>query len=252
MKKKLSILLVFIFLLACTTAKNKPLPTLVATAIPLSTLPASLSDTTPLLLSGQTAVVTHIVDGDTIDVDLAGSIYRVRYIGMDTPERGDFFYHEATEANRQLAEGQTVTMVKDVSETDRYGRLLRYVYLPDGTFVNAELVKQGYAQIATYPPDVKYQELFAQLQQEARNAGLGLWGDVAVTSVPVEVLLPTITAVFATLPPSTNCDPAYPTVCIPPRPPDLDCGSISYQDFQVLEPDPHGFDRDNDGIGCES
>lgn len=259
---KYTILLIWIFLFACTTPQNEPLSTPAATAVSIPTLPAAPSPTAELQVetgdvTGQTAVVTRIIDGDTVDVDLGGTTYRVRYIGIDTPERGDFFYHEATEANRQLVEGQTVTLVKDVSETDRYGRLLRYVYLLDGTFVNAELVGQGYAQMLTYPPDVKYQELFAQLQREAREAGLGLWGgEVAATSVPVEVIQPTITAVFATplatLPPSTTCDPAYPTVCIPPEPPDLDCGSIPYQDFQVLEPDQHGFDRDNDGIGCES
>lgn len=231
---KYTILLIWIFLFACTTPRNEPLPTPAATAVSIPTLPASPSPTAELQVetgdvTGQTAVVTRIVDGDTIDVDLAGTTYRVRYIGMDTPERGDFFYHEATEANRQLVEGQTVTLVKDVSETDRYGRLLRYVYLPNGTFVNAELVRQGYAQILTYPPDVKYQELFAQLQREAREAGLGLWGGAADTS-PGEPTQLMETAVFATplatLPPSTPCDPAYPTVCIPPEPPDLNCGSI--------------------------
>lgn len=259
MNTKYTILLIWIFLFACTTPQNEPLPTLAVTAVAIPTLSASPPPTVEQIetgdVTGQTAVVTRIVDGDTIDVDIEGTTYRVRYIGMDTPERGDFFYHEATEANRQLVEGQTVTMVEDVSETDRYGRLLRYVYLPDGTFVNAELVRQGYAQILTYPPDVKYQELFAQLQREAREAGLGLWGGT-VDASPVEPVQSTETAVFATplatLPPSTTCDPSYPTVCIPPEPPDLNCGDVPYQDFQVLEPDPHGFDRDNDGVGCES
>jgi hypothetical protein len=74
---------------------------------------------------GNLATVTYIVDGDTIDVAIGGTTYRVRYIGMDTPERGDYFFSEATEANRALVEGQQVILVKDVSETDRYGRLLR-------------------------------------------------------------------------------------------------------------------------------
>lgn len=129
------------------------------------------------VLEGYLAVVTNIVDGDTIDVSIDGITYRVRYIGMDTPERGDHFFDEATEANRVLVEGETVLLVKDVSETDRYGRLLRYVYLQDGTFVNAELVKQGYALIATFPPDVRHQDLFLELQEEARHAGRGLWAD---------------------------------------------------------------------------
>ncbi|MGB4873002.1 MAG: thermonuclease family protein [Candidatus Promineifilaceae bacterium] len=124
---------------------------------------------------GDTAVVLNIIDGDTIDVDLNGQEYRLRYIGVDTPERDEPYYKEATEANRQLVDGQAVILVKDVSETDRYGRLLRYVYLPDGTFVNAELLRQGMARLVTFPPDVAQQAYFGQLQEEARTANMGLW-----------------------------------------------------------------------------
>lgn len=129
----------------------------------------------PAGLDAQAATVTQIIDGDTIDVSQDGQEYRLRYIGMDTPERDEPFYREATAANESLVAGQTILLVKDVSETDRYGRLLRYVYLTDGTFVNAELVRLGFAQIATFPPDVRHQALFQQLQQEAREAGRGLW-----------------------------------------------------------------------------
>jgi hypothetical protein len=73
---------------------------------------------------GDLAVVTESIDTDTIDVAIGGVTYRVRYIGMDTPERGDYFFTEATEANRALVEGQQVILVKDISETDRFGRLL--------------------------------------------------------------------------------------------------------------------------------
>jgi micrococcal nuclease len=83
---------------------------------------------------------------------LGGTVYRVRYIDMDTLEQGIPYFDEATQANANLVAGQTVILVKDVCETDRFGRLLRYVYLTDGTMVNAELVRQGYAQVATYPP----------------------------------------------------------------------------------------------------
>jgi micrococcal nuclease len=107
---------------------------------------------------------------------------------MDTPERGDYFFEEATQANAQLVEGQTVTMVQDISQTDRYGRLLRYVYLADGTFVNAELVRLGYAVIATYPPDVKYQAMFLELQTSAREQGVGLWA--TATSQPADLFTP--------------------------------------------------------------
>jgi hypothetical protein len=87
--------------------------------------------------------------------------------------------------------------VKDVSETDRYGRLLRYVYLQDGTFINAELVKQGYALVATFPPDVAHESELTALQEEARNTGIGLWADVVVemptytpSPQPTNTLLP--------------------------------------------------------------
>ncbi|HRQ42587.1 MAG TPA: thermonuclease family protein [Chloroflexota bacterium] len=249
--QKIVLAITAVWLIGCVTccAWSGLIAHLTSTRSEKQTLAASGEEVSGELAAGELAAVTRIIDGDTIEVEINGRTYRVRYIGMDTPERGDPFFDEATAANRQLVEGQTVTMVKDVSETDRYGRLLRYIYLADGTFVNAELVRQGYAQIATFPPDVAHQELFVQLQQEARDAGLGLWGKAAATLPPASQ---TPQPASPTLPPSTHCDPSYPTVCIPPPPPDLNCGSIPHQNFTVLEPDPHGFDRDNDGVGCES
>jgi len=136
---------------------------------------ASVKDPLGNEVVGETAVVTHIVDGDTIDVEINGEIFRLRYIGIDTPERGKPFFQEATDANAQMVDGQEVILVKDVSETDRYNRLLRYVYLTDGTFVNGELVSQGYAQTATFPPDVAMQDILAELQRTAVATGAGLW-----------------------------------------------------------------------------
>jgi len=135
--------------------------------------------------TGEQARVTRVVDGDTIDVVIAGATYRVRYIGIDTPETVDprrpvgCYGREASERNRQLVEGKTVGLEKDVSETDKYERLLRYVWV-DGEMVNAVLVREGYAMASTYPPDVKYQELFLSLQGEARGASLGLWGPACI------------------------------------------------------------------------
>ncbi|MFC2068429.1 thermonuclease family protein [Chloroflexota bacterium] len=127
------------------------------------------------------AQVVRVIDGDTIEVKIDGNLSTVRYIGIDTPEtvhptkEDEPYGKEASVRNRELVEGRIVILEKDVSETDKYGRLLRYVYVGD-VFVNAELVKQGYAQVTTYPPDVKYQGIFIQLQREAREAGRGLWG----------------------------------------------------------------------------
>lgn len=126
----------------------------------------------------RTAVVERAVDGDTI-VLVGGE--RVRYVGMDTPELHhprkpvQPYAREAWIVNRQLVEGRRVRLEFDVQPRDRYGRTLAYVFLEDGTFVNAELVRQGYAQILTIPPNVKYQDRFLALQREARQQRRGLW-----------------------------------------------------------------------------
>lgn len=125
---------------------------------------------------GDLATVEFVVDGDTVDVLLDGESYRVRYIGVDTPERDEPFYEEAVAANGALVDGAEVVLVRDVSEVDQYGRLLRYVYLTDGTFVNAELIAQGYGRVVTFPPDVAQVDAFSDLQAAAREQGMGLWG----------------------------------------------------------------------------
>ena len=123
------------------------------------------------------AQVTHVIDGDTIEVTINGQSYRVRYIGVDTPEvypDEEPYGKEASDKNRELVEGKIVTLEKDVSETDQYGRLLRYIYVDD-LFVNAELVRLGYAKAVTYLPDVKYQGIFLELEEGAREDGRGMW-----------------------------------------------------------------------------
>ncbi|MFQ5961282.1 MAG: thermonuclease family protein [Candidatus Methylomirabilales bacterium] len=126
--------------------------------------------------------VVGVVDGDTIQVCCINERReKVRHIGINTPEtkhpkKGvEYFGKEASEANRKLVEGNTVRLEMDVQQRDRYGRVLAYVYLEDGTFVNAWLVEHGFAQVMTIPPNVRYQDLFLELQQEAREAKRGLW-----------------------------------------------------------------------------
>ena len=128
------------------------------------------------VIEGERAKVTWVADGDTIDAEIDGEEFRVRYIGVDTPERDEPFYTEASDFNLQLVGDKTVILVKDVSETDQYGRLLRYVYLEDGTFVNEAIIKGGYGRLVTYPPDVRFADYFQELQGEARSAEIGLWG----------------------------------------------------------------------------
>ena len=141
------------------------------TPAPAATLPAC-----------QWADVSRVVDGDTIVVRIAGAEDRVRYIGVDTPETVDprkpvqAFGPEATALNKSLVQGQRVCLEKDTTERDRYGRLLRYVWLADGRLVNEELLLAGFATVVTYPPDVKYVESrYLPAQRAAREAGRGLW-----------------------------------------------------------------------------
>jgi len=127
--------------------------------------------------------VVRVVDGDTIHVKLWERVEKVRYIGVNTPEthhptRGEEpGGREAAEMNRRLVAGQRVRLELDVRARDRHGRLLAYVWVGD-LMVNAELVRLGYAQVMTVPPNVKHQELFVKLQREARDAGRGLWRGV--------------------------------------------------------------------------
>ena len=137
------------------------------------TISTSISSTAVQITVGE-ATVTRVIDGDTIDASISGKIYRIRYIVMNTPEVGKPFYQEATDKNAELVQGKTVRLVKDVSETDKYGRLLRYVYVGD-LFVNAEMVRQGYAPATPYPPDIKYKSYFLSLEKQAQAAHLGLW-----------------------------------------------------------------------------
>jgi micrococcal nuclease len=126
-------------------------------------------------------LVVRVVDGDTVHVRVGQRIEKVRYIGVNTPE----VHHplkgeepggrEASEVNRRLVHGKQVRLELDVQPRDRYGRLLAYVWA-DQTMINAELVRLGYAQVMTVPPNVRHQEMFLQLQRDARQAGRGLWG----------------------------------------------------------------------------
>lgn len=136
-------------------------------------------------------LVKRVVDGDTL---LLENRERVRLIGIDTPEmhkseklrRDSRRVHKDIETikamgerayqfTKDLAEGERVKLEFDVEKHDKYGRLLAYVYLKDGTFVNAEIVKQGFASLMTYPPNVKYADLFLKLYQQARENRRGLW-----------------------------------------------------------------------------
>jgi micrococcal nuclease len=139
------------------------------------------------------AVVTRVIDGDTVEVRMTGRVagpgagaarpgglYDVRLIGIDTPESVsprepvECFAREASAALEVLVAGRVVMLVKDVEETDRYARLLRYVYLGE-EMVGARLVANGYAHAYTYPPNVRHAALLVALQRDARIHDRGLW-----------------------------------------------------------------------------
>lgn len=140
----------------------------------------------PLKAQSEVSFVGRVVDGDTVELKTGE---KVRYIGIDTPEtahptKGVECYGKiASEKNAELVAGKEVRLEKDVSETDRYGRLLRYVHVIEEStdsaeiFVNEYLVREGFAKASSYPPDIKYQDLFREAEAEARVLQKGLWGE---------------------------------------------------------------------------
>lgn len=128
--------------------------------------------------------VTKVIDGDTFWVDDGAKEIKVRFIGIDAPElrnsahkKKGYFAVEAKDYVTKLTEYQWVRLELDVRKIDPYRRLLAYIYLEDGTFLNADLVAKGYAVVDTHPPNVKYVDLFVELQRAAREDGLGLWAE---------------------------------------------------------------------------
>lgn len=236
-------------------------PTLLPTAV-VSTVTAAPTLPPTAALSGingascipansiQHGTVVDVVDGDTIKVllDEDGKTYSLRYIGMDTPEMNSAEQQLAMQArnrNAELAYGKKVTLIKDVSETDRYNRLLRYV-LADSIFVNYQLVAEGYARAVAYPPDTACNDALQSTQQTALAAGLGLWGATRLATVPVGL---------ATEPGSGGSAPCS---C---KGPDLDCKDFgthskaqacyNYCNQQGYG-DVYRLDGDHDGTVCES
>lgn len=229
-------------------------PTATLESTPATTAEPTFAPTGPT----ETARVVRVIDGDTIAVDIDGVEHRLRYIGVDTPETVhpsspvEWMGPQASAANKELVGGRTVVLEKDVSETDRYGRLLRYVWLSEGgswTLVNLELVRRGFASVSTYPPDVKYVDAYLAAERAARDAGVGLWG-------PEPAAAPTVAPTPGSTPKPTkkpsSCHPSY-SPCLPIVG-DLDCPDVRAMGkapVEVIGPDEYRLDRDNDGVGCE-
>lgn len=179
MKKWLLTALFLVLLFLTQTITQQPSPS--------KKVPVGQTPTSPTITpnpNDQLAQVIKVIDGDTIEIE-GGQ--RVRYIGINTPETVDprrpvqCFGQEASQKNKELASNKEVRLEKDVSETDRYGRLLRYVFVGE-IFVNDYLVREGYAYASSYPPDIKYQEQFRQAEQEAKANQKGLWGSTCQTT----------------------------------------------------------------------
>lgn len=170
-------------------------PTLPVPKLPKGASASSVGSSpaqTAIPANAQIVFVPRIVDGDTIMVETVdpatgepGKPQSVRYIGMDTPETVkpnapvECYGHEASARNKALVAGKYVAIVRDATDRDVYGRLLRYVYLLDGTFVDLELVAEGYARVLTIPPNTAHESEFKAAAAAAQTAKLGFWGACA-------------------------------------------------------------------------
>lgn len=156
-------------------------PTADFTAVPMPTFtplpgipPIPEAECIPTVTKREFATVSNVVNGDTIDVLIDGVSFQVRYIGVDAPEPGEPYSSQATSQNTELVQEKTVTLVRDASNTDEEGSLLRYV-LFGNAFVNYSLVRQGSAHTSISPPDVACDMTFAEAQNQAVSEGAGQW-----------------------------------------------------------------------------
>lgn len=162
------------------TASRSAVATATAIRQPAVAPPRLVTPIPIVTATGDPALVTQIVDGDTITVRIGGEEQTVRFIGLDAAEIHDpdpalrNIAEQAAWTNAELMLGKRVRLEKDHSDTDRYGRLLRYVWVDD-LMVNAELVRRGLADAVRYPPDVKHHQLLSALEEQARRERLGLW-----------------------------------------------------------------------------
>ena len=203
--------------------------------------------------AAETARISRVVDGDTVVLDNGA---RVRLLQIDAPEvgSGECYSRRSTkELRRLLPSGAPVRLLADarLDRIDRYGRLLRYV-IRGSTNVNLALVARGAATVWFYGGvQGRFAGALLTAARRAKAARRGLWGACRAVWDPYS---PATTEPRTTRPRPAGrakCDASYPTVCIPPPPPDLDCADIPYRNFPVRPPDPHHFDGDHDGRGCE-
>ncbi|WP_041934365.1 thermonuclease family protein [Gloeothece verrucosa] len=200
-----------------------------------------------------TATVVSVGDGDTLRVNQRGQSITVRLGCVDSPEIGQNPYGQQARDRLQqlLPKGKTVNLRR--IDTDRYGRTVAEIYLNNKS-VNLTLVAEGKAVV--YPQYLNgcaaTKNQFLAAEANAKKKRLGFWNqNNPVMPWDFRAGKRPSTNTQSTANNNKKCDPSYPDVCIPPAPPDLDCGQISQRRFRVIPPDPHHFDSDGDGIGCE-
>lgn len=248
-------LLLIIFCTACTTFQDQP-----------------KKDSNPEELVIQDRKVelyqvARVVDGDTLVVNINDKDEKVRLLGINTPETVDprksveCFGKEASKKASELLEGQSVRLENDLAQLgrDRYDRLLRYVFLEDGTNVSEKLIREGYGYEYTYEKPYKYQEKFKEAQKEAEQEKKGLWADGVCEIEQPKNTQPELEPIFVPEPKKeklSKCSPNY-SGCVPIDS-DVDCAggsgtgpSYANGPVDVIGRDIYGLDRDGDGIACE-
>jgi micrococcal nuclease len=219
--------------------------------------PSSASHGTGQTDRGATVTVTRVVDGDTIDISPSvEGRSRVRLIGMDTPEvyfGTQPYGPEASAFAKRELDGERVNLELDVQKIDPYGRLLAYVYLPDGRMFNETLLREGYAQVATFPPNVKYQDRFLEAQREARAENRGLWG---LSASELCQQTDRGNGIGGGCSDSDSRSVGGSASAGSGTDSNLDCASFTYQEDaqRVLKQDPSDpnyLDGDGDGVACE-
>jgi micrococcal nuclease len=271
---------------ATATRKSTPTIRIFSTRKPTETHIPSVTSTPTATLAYQFlldkpdrefGLVTKVMDGNTIVVVIYRQFLTVRYIGVEAPRLDAEDPAEAelakraAEFNKELVLGKVVMLVKDVSEVDKSDRLLRYVFvggLP-GQFVNYEMVKSGMAKVGYVPPDTACIEILTSAEKFAKQDTSWFWAAAptptqkraassqiaatpqSTTPAPSPTWQSTAQAT-STINQREDCDESYPDVCIPSPPPILTCADVPYTNFVVRGDDPHGFDADHDGTGCEA
>jgi micrococcal nuclease len=216
---------------------------------------------------GTAVLVTRVVDGDTVHVNLHGKDTTVRILGIDTPETVDpgepveCGGPQASAWAKQLLTGETVRLRTDPTQdtADKYGRTLAYLTLPNGTDYSILAARKGYAKAYTYDVPVQEAPQIEKAQAKAKAADRGLWGPpchgvttAAATPTTTQTPQTTQASPLATKPPpvtGSDCEPGY-SPCLPITS-DLDCSDVTGP-VHVTGSDPYRLDRDGDGIGCET